>query len=199
MIEVVRATYKDRATVGYSYDDAGIGALKSKKAVLYDIPSTERQKYIDWFALHYPGTRLQWVYSFALSKWPAETHAITQFFGERVEYYKEAFGLCCGHNGVDFATITGSSVFAVADGTISSIGDDPTGYGTHVRMQHGNGFLSLYGHLSRVSVHVGQLIKAGSLIGFSGNTGVSTGPHLHFEIRKDNKSIDPLPLLDSIS
>jgi hypothetical protein len=107
-----------------------------------------------------------------------------------------------GHNGIDFAVVTGTKVYACDPGIVSVVRADSGGYGTHVRVDHDWG-QSIYGHFSKPLVSVGQAIQAGDCIGLSGNTGNSTGPHLHFEIRPDYISpsngyagaIDPLPLL----
>lgn len=86
------------------------------------------------------------------------------------------------HNGIDLRAATGTPVYAVSDGTVMEAKDNPTGYGLYVALYHDD-FGSLYAHLSKLLVKKGQRVKAGDIIGYSGNTGASTGPHLHFEIR----------------
>lgn len=86
------------------------------------------------------------------------------------------------HNGIDGRAVTGTSVYAVADGIVKVAQDNPTGYGLYTALDHGK-WSSLYGHLSKFNCKIGQQVKAGEIIGYSGNTGMSTGPHLHFEIR----------------
>jgi len=73
--------------------------------------------------------------------------------------------------------------------------DTKGGYGLLVIIDHGNGYTSYYGHLSRILVRVGQFVEVGQVVALSGNTGLSTGPHLHFEVRKLGDPINPLPLL----
>jgi murein DD-endopeptidase MepM/ murein hydrolase activator NlpD len=119
--------------------------------------------------------------------WPTQYMTITQRFGENPELY-EKFGLP-GHEGVDFVAPTGSGIYAAADGVVNDIrldGDsDPTRtpYGNQIRIQHEGGYESIYAHLSEVTVTQGQFVKAGQLIGLSGNTGNSFGPHLTFVLR----------------
>lgn len=96
------------------------------------------------------------------------------------------------HKGMDFAMPVGSPVAATLGGTVSST-DAGSEYGTSVVIDHGNGLQTIYGHLSEKSVNVGDVIKTGQRIGKSGNTGNTTGPHLHFEVRKGkNNPVDPM-------
>ena len=94
------------------------------------------------------------------------------------------------HTGVDLAAAMGEPVHATSAGVIMSAGWQG-GYGLAVRINHGKGVETLYGHLSRLNVSPGQTIKPGDVIGFVGSTGRSTGPHLHYEVRKDGRPIDP--------
>lgn len=94
------------------------------------------------------------------------------------------------HTGVDFVEPQGTPVFA-ADAGIARVFRDPGGYGNHVVILHGNGFVTLYGHLSAFGVQDGQVVKRGDLVGLVGSTGFSTGPHLHFEIRQGSEYLDP--------
>lgn len=87
------------------------------------------------------------------------------------------------HNGIDLRADIGTPVYAVADGTVKVAKDNPTGYGLYIVINHGT-YGSLYAHLSQYHVFVGQEVNAGTIIGYTGNTGESTGPHLHFEIRE---------------
>ncbi len=103
------------------------------------------------------------------------------------------------HTGVDFIASSGTSVKAVGAGTVVSAGWGGA-YGNEVVIRHADGKYSQYGHLSQLSVSVGQAVSAGQQIGLSGSTGNSTGPHLHFEIRTGpsyGSDIDPLAYLRS--
>lgn len=111
-------------------------------------------------------------------------------------YRRNPFGGFSGefHPGVDLKGIVGDPVYSTGDGTINRC-DYYGGYGNAVLIDHKGGFQSLYGHLTRVNVTQGQQVKAGEVIGFLGTTGRSTGPHVHYEIRKDGADIDPEPFL----
>jgi murein DD-endopeptidase MepM/ murein hydrolase activator NlpD len=94
------------------------------------------------------------------------------------------------HKGIDLDCNTGTKIFATANGVVE-LARWGRGYGYYVIINHGNGYKTLYAHLSRIKVQVGKQIKADYLIGYAGNTGLSTGPHLHYEIIKNGKAIDP--------
>jgi len=98
------------------------------------------------------------------------------------------------HPGIDIAVPTGSIVRAAAGGTVAETGQDPE-YGWFVLLQHAEGYQSMYGHLSRRLVSRGDSVAPGRVIGLSGNTGRSTAPHLHFEIRRQGVSLDPLTMV----
>ena len=98
------------------------------------------------------------------------------------------------HPGVDIAVPTGSVVRAAAGGTVADAGQDPE-YGWFVLLQHADGYQSMYGHLSRRLVVRGDSVAPGQVIGLSGTTGRSTAPHLHFEIRRQGVSLDPLTMV----
>ncbi|HPS70425.1 MAG TPA: M23 family metallopeptidase [Candidatus Cryosericum sp.] len=98
------------------------------------------------------------------------------------------------HHGVDLEAAAGTPVMAAARGVVVWRGNK-LGYGNCIVIRHGTHLSSIYGHLTHIGVRTGQLIGAGEVIGLSGSTGFSTGPHLHFEVRRDGIPIDPLPLL----
>ena len=98
------------------------------------------------------------------------------------------------HPGVDIAVPAGTPVRASGGGTVAAAGYDPD-YGLFVLLRHPSGYETMYGHASRLIVAEGDDIQAGQVIALSGNSGRSTAPHLHFEIRRDNKSLDPLTLV----
>jgi murein DD-endopeptidase MepM/ murein hydrolase activator NlpD len=99
------------------------------------------------------------------------------------------------HDGVDFPEPYGTRVGAAGVGTTISAGYNYGGYGNLVVVQHRLGFTTWYAHLSSISTSVGQRVTGGSLIGYVGSTGHSTGPHLHFEVRRYNTPINPVPRL----
>lgn len=98
------------------------------------------------------------------------------------------------HPGVDLAVPVGSDVRAAGGGIVRQLGEDPS-YGLFVMVQHPEGYVTMYGHLSRELVAQNDFVRAGQVIALSGNTGRSTAPHLHFEIRLGGRSIDPLTLV----
>lgn len=96
------------------------------------------------------------------------------------------------HAGMDFSAPVGTDIYATGDGTVTHAGTDASGYGTHVRINHGYGYETLYGHMSRIKVRPGQKVKRGDVIGYVGNTGKSVGPHLHYEVHKNGQPINPV-------
>ncbi len=101
------------------------------------------------------------------------------------------------HKGQDISAPMGTPVIATADGVITIAGWQ-RGYGQVVYIDHGNGLTTRYGHLSRIDVMVGQTVQRGSHLGLVGSTGRSTGPHLHYEVRRDGQPLNPLPYLPYI-
>jgi murein DD-endopeptidase MepM/ murein hydrolase activator NlpD len=95
------------------------------------------------------------------------------------------------HSGIDFKAPIGTPVLATADGEVIISKSNKTGYGKHIIIQHDEEFKTLYSHLSELKVEVGDKIKIGDVIGLVGSTGTSTGPHLHYEVIKDGKKVDP--------
>ncbi len=98
------------------------------------------------------------------------------------------------HKGIDLAAPYGTEVFAARDGTVGSVGFDPV-MGKMVIVDHEAGYQSIYGHLAEIHVQLNDAVRSGMIIGAVGTTGYSTGPHLHFEIRRRGSSRDPAPLL----
>lgn len=121
-------------------------------------------------------------------------YPITSPFGERIHPID---GTKRFHSGIDFGTPEGTPIKAVADGVVDFAGEYG-GYGKAVIIKHTNGVVSLYGHLSEIKTKEGMLVKQGDVIGLSGNTGRSTGPHLHFEIRENGTPVDPQLYLSDI-
>ena len=96
------------------------------------------------------------------------------------------------HAGMDFAASTGTPIFATGDGIVVKADYDNGGYGNHVRITHGYGYLTLYGHMSKIKAKAGLKVKRGDIIGYVGSTGKSVGPHLHYEVHKNNEAINPV-------
>ncbi len=95
------------------------------------------------------------------------------------------------HCGIDLVADLGTPVYAVGSGVIEESKKN-SGYGNHIRISHKGSYSSVYGHLHRSVIKNGDRVKQGQIIGYVGSTGISTGPHLHFELKRFNKSIDPI-------
>ena len=96
------------------------------------------------------------------------------------------------HWGMDFTAPRGTPVYASGDGVVARADSNSSGYGKHIRIDHGYGYTSLYAHLYKYNVRKNQKVKRGDLIGFVGSTGRSEAPHLHYEIFKDGNRINPI-------
>ena len=123
---------------------------------------------------------------------PLRGYAINSAFGLR-RLASEA--VARQHKGVDMAAPTGTSVFVACEGEVLRTGYDADGYGRFIEVQHPNGMTTLYAHLSRVDVAKGDRVAAEERIGLVGSTGHSTGPHLHFEVRRDHAQVNPTTVL----
>lgn len=96
------------------------------------------------------------------------------------------------HAGLDFTAPIGTPIYATANGIVRTAGNLGNGYGNHVVIAHGYQYSTLYGHMVRVKVRAGQTVKRGEVIGYVGNTGKSTGPHVHYEVLKAGRHLDPI-------
>lgn len=95
------------------------------------------------------------------------------------------------HEGMDFSAPTGTEIYATGDGVVVDVKTSYSGYGKHIRVDHGFGYLTLYAHLNDFNVKKGQKVKRGEIIGYCGSTGTSTAPHLHYEVHHKNKKVNP--------
>ena len=123
-------------------------------------------------------------------KTPVDGARISSGFGPR---FHPILGYTRMHKGVDFAVPTGTPVMAAGGGTVKFMGW-ANGYGKFVLINHGNGYATAYGHLSRFApgMRVGARVRQGEVFAYSGMTGMATGPHLHYEIRIDGNQVNPL-------
>ncbi len=119
---------------------------------------------------------------------PAANNVITCKYGMRTHPVTKKYKL---HTGIDLRCSTGTNVYAANAGTVTTSGYS-SAWGNYIIISHGGGVTTLYAHLSKRLVSKGETVKRGKVIGRSGNTGYSTGPHLHFEINKNGQSYDPL-------
>jgi len=124
---------------------------------------------------------------------PASMEFISSGFGYRSDPFN---GGAAFHAGLDFKGPTGAPIYAAARGTISFAGYKQ-GYGKCIEIDHGNGLMTRYAHMSRYRAVAGQKVIAGDVIGAIGSTGRSTGPHLHFEVRINDRAVNPRPFLEA--
>lgn len=110
-------------------------------------------------------------------------------FGYRTDPFTKARKM---HEGMDFTAKTGTPIYATGDGVVARADNTVSGYGNHIVIRHGFGYETLYGHLSRYKCRAGQRIKRGDIIGYVGSTGRSEGPHLHYEVHKNGRVVNPL-------
>ncbi|MGH6861228.1 MAG: M23 family metallopeptidase, partial [Phyllobacterium sp.] len=122
---------------------------------------------------------------------PAPGMPVSSRFGGRTD---PIIGLHAFHSGMDFAAVSGTPVLATAGGTVT-IADYNGGYGNMVDIDHGNGLSTRYGHMSRILVSAGQRVSRGDVVGKAGSTGRSTGAHLHYEVRRKGRPVNPTAYL----
>ncbi|MDC0204530.1 M23 family metallopeptidase [Flavobacteriales bacterium] len=96
------------------------------------------------------------------------------------------------HYGMDFSAVSGTPIYATGNGKVAKVRRSRKGLGNHVVIDHGYGYKTLYAHMTKYIVKKGQKVKRGEVIGYVGSTGTSVAPHLHYEVHKDNKKIDPV-------
>ncbi|WP_334091469.1 M23 family metallopeptidase [Helicobacter typhlonius] len=174
--------------------DSKVEDLESIIGVSIDSKSTgdNLESRIDVASL--TGTQKVFVMKFIPNGYPTETHHhISAPYGYRVHPLLFTRHL---HTGVDFAMSVGTPVYATANGVVNEARFSTGGYGYLVKIDHSLGFMTYYAHLSKIVVQKGMFVKRGQLIAYSGNTGRSTGPHLHYEIRFLGQVINPSSFMD---
>jgi murein DD-endopeptidase MepM/ murein hydrolase activator NlpD len=128
--------------------------------------------------------------------WPEPTAQISQAFGPTSLPFEPPYGgYAHFHTGIDLVAPFGTPIVAADDGVVALVGSTNSGYGYYVVIAHSGGLDTLYGHLSTTLVKVGDPVTQGQTVGLEGSTGNSTGPHLHFELRINQRPIDPAPYL----
>jgi murein DD-endopeptidase MepM/ murein hydrolase activator NlpD len=125
---------------------------------------------------------------------PVRNASFTSSFGVRSDPFGRGAAM---HAGIDLAGPVGTPIYATADGTVSQASWHNGGYGNLVRLDHGRGIETRYGHLSSMTVRPGERVRRGQLIGRMGSTGRSTGSHLHYEVRIDGRAVNPVPFMRS--
>ena len=119
----------------------------------------------------------------------SEIKQISSYFGYRTD---PIYKVTKYHSGIDFAASSGTEVYSSGDGEVSKVESNYWGYGNVVTIDHGYGYETRYAHLSKFAVTKGQKVKRGQLIGYVGSTGKATGPHLHYEVVKNDVKVDPI-------
>ena len=114
---------------------------------------------------------------------------IASGFGHRIDPVYKTVKF---HAGLDFTAPQGTPIYASANGVVKVAAHLGTGYGNHVVINHGYGYETLYGHMFKIKAKAGQRLKRGEIIGYVGSTGKSTGPHCHYEVRKNGRPLDPV-------
>lgn len=127
------------------------------------------------------------------SGWPVESGWVSSTYGWRTDPFS---GLYTLHSGIDFAAREGSDVQAVATGIVTDVGER-SGYGQLVEINHGNGYVTRYGHNEAILVNVGDKVNKGQRISLIGSSGRSTGPHVHFEVMLNGTVVDPQQYIDA--
>nr|WP_246226740.1 M23 family metallopeptidase [Entomospira culicis] len=160
-------------------------------SAVYYHPEERRDLHINVYINQKFSTQERLTFLSGFFLWPITgERIITSDYGRRIDPI--AHQSYHHHNGIDLRLAMGSDVFASRMGRVRYVGYNDV-LGHHLILQHDQGFETIYGHLTRSIVQVGENIHAGQKIAISGNSGLSTGPHLHFEIRKYGKPIDPKP------
>ncbi len=208
-----KETAADTLRLQLEEQDARLDSTKSSKAKLLAKTQSEVQKYdalvddlekqreeiedeiqsIESGKIDALDTKDLPAFNKGLLSYPLKSVTITQNYGKTSFAKKSGFYKSGFHNGVDFGAATGTSVLAAADGKVIAIGNNGRyAYGRYIAVDHGNGLVTMYGHLSSVSKKLGDKVKRGDTIAKSGNTGNSTGPHVHFTVFSA-KSFDVVP------
>ncbi len=118
-----------------------------------------------------------------------ELRRMASGFGYRSDPFTKARKM---HKGMDFSARKGTPIYATGDGVVKKADNSLSGYGNHIEINHGYGYLTLYAHLSKYNVRPGKKVKRGDVIGYVGSTGRSEAPHLHYEVHKDGKVVNPI-------
>lgn len=169
--------------------------LKTERSFGLELPSITGKRVSAKF---YPiqrftgAERTTFLSSFLLPPLKGSKHIITSTFGRRSNPFRSGHWEI--HTGIDYRAPLKSSVYASRFGTVVSVSENKI-LGVHIIIQHERNYQTIYGHLSRALVRPGDQVNSGQVIAESGNTGRSSGPHLHFEVRKDGYPINPLPFL----
>ena len=180
----------DRYDSLYGYKDSEIVVKVAKKldmvaSQLY----VQSKSYDEVFALAKNKAQMLACIPAIIPMKESDIRQISSYFGYRSDpIYKVAKF----HSGIDFASAVGTEVFVTGDGTVEKVENNHWGYGNLITINHGYGYKTQYAHLLKFAVRTGQKVKRGQVIGYVGNTGKSTGSHLHYEVLKNGEPTDPM-------
>ncbi len=169
---------------------AQLGQGGPYEPVKADSDSTFKQLFSSWKKLD----NLQVGAIAVPSEKPVRMAAFTSGYGVRSDPFG---GGASRHMGIDLAGPMGTPIYATADGVVSASGFNNGGYGNLIKLDHGRGVETRYGHLSALMVSAGQRVTRGQMIGRMGSTGRSTGSHLHYEVRIEGRAVNPIPFMKS--
>ena len=179
---------QDELTVALNNLVAYQGDLRNDAAALEEMEQQMLEQ-ADQMTTFIKNMKLAATYVGGEMMWPAPGHySISSYFGNRLHPISKEYKM---HTGIDVETPRKTPLVAAQTGTVI-FANWFAGYGKAIIIDHGGGYATLYGHLDVISVDVGQVVKKGENIALSGNTGYSTGPHLHFEVRMNGDYVDPL-------
>ncbi len=183
----------DQFEAVYEEDVTADGRPQGEPRLLY-VALTARVRSRAFYRFQPPADDLGWYSADGVSaqrqlmRTPVEGARVTSTFGPRLH---PVLGYTRVHKGIDFGVPVGTAVFAAAAGVVETAGPHG-GHGNYVLLRHNNGLSTAYAHLSQFSVAQGQNVRQGQEVAKSGNTGTSTGPHLHYEVYRANEAVDPL-------
>ena len=181
-----RNRYED--LYGYKTSDLVVGVATKLDAIASQIYH-QSKSYDEVFAMALNKAQMLSCIPAIIPVKEADIRQISSYFGYRTD---PIYKVTKYHSGIDFASYVGAEVFAPGDGTVVKVESNHWGYGNMITIDHGYGYKTRYAHLSKFAVAQGQKVKRGQLIGYIGTTGKSTGPHLHYEVLKNDTNVDPI-------
>ncbi|HPQ48204.1 MAG TPA: peptidoglycan DD-metalloendopeptidase family protein [Clostridia bacterium] len=180
------------ALIDYNNMDAFISDIKDITTALNEFDGLAELSSLEMVQFEDIRVNLSNYLEYVPSLWPTESTYIGSDFGMR---WHPILKVLKEHTGIDLGGVYGDDIYAAGAGTVVFSGWNG-GYGYMVKVDHGDGIETIYGHLSKMLVKKGDVVEKGQVIALLGSTGVSTGPHLHFEVRIDNVAVDPLPFIN---
>jgi murein DD-endopeptidase MepM/ murein hydrolase activator NlpD len=159
------------------------GGLKLASGKKLDMLKWTHEGKTEWFEASGVGQKRP-----GLARPVASASRLSSGFGMR---FHPILGYSRMHAGVDYAASTGTPIYAVTDGVVAYAGRHG-GHGNYVKLSHSGGLATGYAHMSRIAVYSGERVKRGEVIGYVGSTGLSTGPHLHYEVYRNGRTVNPM-------